>query len=126
MTGLDILESALDLCGLRETDGCIPDAMDDLVQRSVSLLNILMAKYEHLNSRVTGTTFNIKQITGLSSQVGMHGMIEQCILPFSLAALLIQDEDAALAVKFESAAKDAVYILDALPVTVHKEIAEVY
>ncbi len=126
MTGKEVLDSALDLCGLRDETGNTNNNVGDLVQRSVSLINILLAKYEQLNSRVTGEIYRVKHIESLNTSIDMHQMILQCILPFALAALLIQDEDAALASRFESAASDAEYILNALPVTDRKSITEVY
>ena len=100
MTGQQLLESALDLCALRETDGSIPADSTDTVQRAPALINLLLAENARLDARVSGGEEEVRSITSLDETVPASDIIVKGVFPYGLARLLLTGEDDAAAAAF--------------------------
>ena len=97
MTGKELFESALDLCGLRQTDGKLPNDVSDLEQRALSLINILLAENSVLDCRIGKKEHEVYSITSLSQAVPLCDIVQNRVLPYGLARLLLLGEDDNLA-----------------------------
>ncbi|MBR0231075.1 MAG: hypothetical protein IJQ53_02475 [Clostridia bacterium] len=100
MTGQQLLQSALDLCALRETDGTIPADSADMTQRAPALINVLLAENAWLDARVSKTALAVHTISALSDTLNVHPLIASGVLPYGLARLLLTGEDDASAARF--------------------------
>ncbi|PKM62396.1 MAG: hypothetical protein CVU97_05635 [Firmicutes bacterium HGW-Firmicutes-21] len=102
MTGSDIYYIALDLCSFRTKSGAVPPDCEDLTQRAVGLLNLLIAENAYLDSLIKKQGIVISSITSLSDTVELSPVLCAVVLPYGLACLLIYNEDAAAAALFKS------------------------
>lgn len=93
MTGTKLFESALDLCGLRKTDGQLPNDVSDLEQRALSLINLLLAENSILECRIGKKEYEVFSITTMSEEIPLCGIIQNSVLPYGLARLLMIGED---------------------------------
>jgi hypothetical protein len=102
LTGNDIFNTALDLCALRNTNGSIPADCEDLKQRAVGLLNLLIAENAYLDSLIKKQKIVISIITSLSDKIELSPLLTSVVLPYGLAFLLIQNEDSSTASFFRA------------------------
>ncbi|MBO4277493.1 MAG: hypothetical protein J5925_03735 [Clostridia bacterium] len=93
MTGQQLLESALDLCALRETDASIPADCADATQRAPALINLLLAENAKLDARVSGEEAEVHSITSLTDTVPACDLVAAGVLPYGLARLLLTGDD---------------------------------
>ena len=93
MTGQELLNAALDVCGLRDEQGGIPSDVQDAVQRSVSLINLLLADNEPLAARVDKRSPAIKKITQFSDSIAFPESITRTVLVYGLARMICLGED---------------------------------
>ena len=100
MTGQQLLESALDLCALRETNGTIPSDSADLTQRAPALINVLLAENAWLDARISKTDLTLHTISALTDTVSVNALLAGSVFPYGLARLLMTGEDDAAAAKF--------------------------
>jgi len=126
LTGNDIYYTAMDLCALRTKNSTIPVDCEDLTQRALSLLNLLIAENAYLDSLIKKTDIVISTITTLTDSISLSPVLCSVVLPYGLACLLIQNEDINAAAffrnKYES---EKTKIQAGLKGTLH-EITEVY
>lgn len=101
MTGNDIYNTAMDLCALRTTSNTIPTDCADFTQRATGLLNLLLAENAYLDSLIKNEPIIIPAISALTDTVNMSAVICAILLPYGLACLLIQNEDANAAAFFK-------------------------
>lgn len=97
MTGSELYEISLDLCGLRKSDGTVPSDLDDLTQRALSMINLLIAETSSLDAKVSGEIPTVKKIDSLSDTVPESDIVVGSVLPYGLARLLMLNEDEAFA-----------------------------
>ncbi len=97
MTGQEIFEIALDLCGLRKTDSSIPNDVADLRQRALTLLNTTLSEISVLDSRIKKTEHKVLMIRNLEDEVLCSDILAHSVIPFGLARLMMLGEDDALA-----------------------------
>lgn len=97
MTGQEIFESALDLCGLRRSDSKIPLDVEDLQQRAITLLNITLSEISILDSKIKKDEHKILNIKRLEDEVNCSDIIAFGVLPYGLARLMMIGEDDQLA-----------------------------
>lgn len=93
MTGNELYNAALDLCGLRKSDGSLPSDISDLTQRAPALINILLAENASLDGRITKTEQTVSSIALLSETLSISDILSASVLPYGLAALLMSGED---------------------------------
>lgn len=125
MKAKNILDLSLDLIGLRNTDGTVPASCDDLKQRAPALLTILATDYKGIDSRATGKKTKIQTISSLEDDVALSTELCTTVIAYLLSALLIEDEDQALAATFRHIAENALTRFGHSKAKVH-EIKEVY
>lgn len=130
MTGIDILERALDLCALHDENaasgGEARGDLQDLKARAPALLNTLIAELTPLHERITRQEKEIRLLTAMTETVDLHPGITGSLLPFRLAALLIADEDRELSQMLNEYARDARAALLADGKAATHRILEVY
>ncbi len=126
LTGNDVLNTALDLCALRNTNGTIPNDCEDLRQRAVGLLNLLIAENAYLDSLIKKQNIVISIITSLSDTIELSPLLTSVVLPYGLAFLLIQNEDAGSAAFFRAKYENEKAKIQSQLKGVIKEITEVY
>lgn len=126
MTGNELLNMSLDLLGLRDSDGNLTSDVDDLKQRSVSLINIVIAENAEIDNRIRKGEHSVRSIETLDDIIDCTEIIARSVLPYGLARLLSVGEDDALsnslAKLYEDARRNAVRFGKARV----KPIAEVY
>lgn len=93
MTGNDIFNTAMDLCALRTKSGAIPADCEDMTQRAVGLINLLIAENAYLDSLLKNQNIVISTITELTDTVELSPILCSVVLPYGLACLLLQNED---------------------------------
>ncbi len=97
MTGQEIFESALDLCGLRKNNSEIPMDVEDLQQRALTLLNITLSEISILDSKIKKDEHKVLNIKHLEDEVNCSDIIAFGVLPYGLARLMMIGEDDRLA-----------------------------
>ncbi len=107
MTGKELFDIALDLCGLRRIDGSISHDTRDLEQRAISLINIVIAENAELDCRIRRIEHGIHPINELTDRVDASDIVASTVLPYSLARLLMIGEDDDLASGFHKLSNDA-------------------
>ncbi|MBR2901172.1 MAG: hypothetical protein IKC39_02875 [Clostridia bacterium] len=107
MTGKELFDIALDLCGLRKPDGTIPKDAEDLHQRALSLINLLLAENAEIDCRIRRIEHKTSNIVSLDDRLDCSDIIASSVLPYGLARLLILGEDDALASNFHNLYTDA-------------------
>lgn len=126
MTGNDVFNTALDLCALRNTNGSIPNDCEDLRQRAVGLLNLLIAENAYLDSLIKKQNIVISTITSLADTIELSPILTSVVLPYGLAFLLIQNEDAGTAAFFRAKYESEKAKIQSQLKGVIREITEVY
>ena len=107
MTGKELFDIALDLCGLRKTDGSIPDDVDDLQQRAISLTNLVLAENAEIDCRIRRIEHRTSSIKSLEDRLDCSDIVASSVLPYGMARLLLLGEDDALASNFHNLYLDA-------------------
>jgi hypothetical protein len=107
MTGKELFEIALDLCGLRKSDGKIPNDVSDMQQRAVALINLLLAENAEIDSRIRRIEHRVESIVSLDDKLVCSDIVSSSILPYGLAQLLVLGEDDELAANFHKLYLDA-------------------
>lgn len=97
MTGNELLNTSLDLLGLRTESGELPQDTNDLKARALSLINILLAENSSLDGRITRSEHTVKSISTLDDTIGMSDIVLHGVLPYGLACLLMLGEDDGIA-----------------------------
>ena len=97
MTGNELLNTALDLLGLRNESGTLPMDVNDLKQRALSLINILLAENSSLDARINRCEHTVKSINTLDDNIDMSDIVVNDVLPYGLACLFMLGEDDSLA-----------------------------
>ncbi len=116
----------MDLCALRSVNGSIPYDCEDLTQRAVGLLNILIAENAYLDSLIKKQDIVITSIASLLDTVELSPVLCSVVLPYGLACLLINDENPSGGSFFKSRYEaEAQRIRDSLKGEL-KQITEVY
>ncbi len=107
MTGKELFEISLDLCGLRKSDGSIPNDVSDMQQRAVSLINILLAENAEIDSRIRRIEHRVESILSIDDKLVCSDVVSSGILPYGLSRLLLLGEDDELAANFHKLYHDA-------------------
>ncbi len=102
MTGKELFDIALDLCGLRKTDGSIPNDVDDLQQRAISLINLVLAENAEIDCRIRRIEHSTNCINSLDERLDCCDIVASSVLPYGMARLLLLGEDDALASNFHN------------------------
>ncbi len=97
MTGMEIFEIALDICGLRKSNSEIPQDVADLQQRAVSLLNITLGEISILDSRIKKSEHKVLRIKSLDDEVLCSDILAGSVIPYGVARLMMAGEDDAFA-----------------------------
>ncbi len=101
MTGNEVLDLALDLCGLAhggaEGESGLREDLKDLRSRSLGLMNLLITELTPLSERVVRSTLVPKKLTTLADEVPLPQNVAESLLPYRLAAALIAEEDSEMA-----------------------------
>lgn len=101
MKAKSIFYSALDLCGLRNEEGEMQSSCGDMQQRAPALINMIATAYHYIDRAILGTDgAPFVPIDTLEDDVGLSDELCTAVMPYLLAAMLIDDEDAALASVF--------------------------
>lgn len=96
MTGTDVFERAMDLCALRGANDSRSEDTEDLRERAVGLLNVLLGELHPLEERLTGRKKPVQELYSLEETPDVCDEIAAGLLPYALAALLIAQEDTEL------------------------------
>ena len=120
----NVLNIALDLCGLRDGNGNIPASCDDMRQRAPSLLSMITAEYAFID-KAAGNNPAVPTSLALDGDMPLSDDMCMTVIPYLLAAGLIQDEDASLAATFRRLADSALTHFGHGKARIH-EIKEVY
>ncbi len=107
MTGQEIFEIALDLCGLRKEDSGLPNDISDLQQRALSLLNITLSEISILDSKIKKTDHKVLMIKDLEEEVLCSDILAHYVIPLGMATLMMLGEDDALAADLNKLYVDA-------------------
>lgn len=107
MTGSEIMNIALDLCGLKSTSGTNVTDTADLQSRTLALLNTLLAENSILDCRIRKTEHELLQITALNNELGCSDIVAKSVLPYGLASLYMLGEDDILASNLNKLYNDA-------------------
>lgn len=111
MTGLEVFNMALDLCGLRKDDRNLPSDTADLQARALNLLNITLAEVSALDCRIRKAKHEVLTVETVLDKLGCSDVIANSVLPYGLARLMMLGEDDSLAADFNklyiTAQKDA-------------------
>ena len=126
MTGRELFEAAMDVCGLRETDGSVPGDALDLEQRAPALINLLLADNAWLDSRIKKQPPQICVTEGLESVLDVSEIVARSVLPYGLAALLTAGEDDALCARLSAQYESARELALRSGRAAAEEITEVY
>lgn len=126
MTGNDIFNISMDLCALRTKSGDVPGDCEDLMQRAVGMLNLLIAENAFLDSLIKKQAMVIASISQLPDTVELSPILCASVLPYGLACLLIQNEDSAAASFFRSKYETESYKIRASLKGESRQITEVY
>ncbi len=101
MTGNEVLDTALDLCGLarggERGESELREDLKDLQSRSLGLLNLLITELTPLSERVERSTLVPKRLKTLADEVPLPKNVTETLLAYRLAAALIAEEDPELA-----------------------------
>lgn len=126
LTGNDIFNTAMDLCALRSKTGSVPANCGDLVQRAPALLNLLLAENAYLDALIKKQPISISTVTKLDDALTVSPIICASVLPYGLACLLIDNEDAASAAFFRNKYEtERAKVHSQIKATLHS-ISEVY
>ena len=102
MTGNELFEFALDLCGLRTADGNPASDTADLLQRSVTLINILLAENAALDGAIRKSEHTVNTIETLDDTIPVTDIVASAVLPYGLARLMLLGEDDSAAADFNA------------------------
>lgn len=101
MTGNQLFESAVDLCGLRSSMYDVPTDILDLSLRALSLINLLLSENSSLDCRIRKCDHTLLQILSLEEELPCSDIVASTVLPYGLARLFMLGEDDALANEME-------------------------
>ena len=111
MTGNEVFQAALDLCGLahggESGESALREDLKDLQSRSLGLLNLLITELTPLSERVERSTLIPKKLNTLADDVPLPEKVAGALLPYRLAAALIAEEDGELAGALLTYAREA-------------------
>ncbi len=107
MTGQEIFEIALDMCGLRKDDSSLPVDVSDLQQRALSLLNGTLSEISILDSKIKKTEHRVLMLKDLEEEVLCSDILAHYIIPLGLARLMMLGEDDVLAADLNKLYTDA-------------------
>lgn len=107
MTGRELLIYSLNLCGLMKNNAEIPNDAKDLEQRSVSLINIVIAENAVTDCRIRKIPHSVARIRTLEDVIDCSDIICRSVLPYGLARLFMLGEDDALASGFNKLYNEA-------------------
>lgn len=93
MTGQELFEKAIHLCGLGSPETDIPTDVKDLEIRAVALINALLAENSILDCKIRKCTHRVYSINALSDSVICSEILAQSVLPYGLARLFLMGED---------------------------------
>ncbi len=97
MTGEELYDLALQLLGYKNADGTDNADCDDLKNRAVGLINILLAENLTLDRMLRqDSTVMPTYIDSLEDKLHCHGRLIRAVLSYGLAALLVGEEDGAV------------------------------
>ncbi len=97
MTGNELLNLALDICGLRKEDGQIPEDVSDLKQRALAAINIVLAENAVTDCRIRKCEHKVASLSSLDDTIDCSAVIASSVLPYGVARLLMLNEDEAFA-----------------------------
>lgn len=101
MTGQNLFDKAIDLCGLNSSLYDAPTDISDLAQRSPELINILLAENSILDCRIRKTQHELLKIGDLTEELPCSEIVASLVLPYGLARLFMIGEDDLLAETME-------------------------
>lgn len=107
MTGNEILNIALDLCGLRSDTGTNVADTADLNSRALALINILLSENSILDCRIRKVEHTVLQVTTLAENLECSDIVAKSVIPYGLASLFMLGEDDTLAANFNKLYNDA-------------------
>ncbi|MBE6677444.1 MAG: hypothetical protein E7597_01435 [Ruminococcaceae bacterium] len=94
MTGKDIYDLAIELLGYKNADGSDNADCEDYLNRSVGLINILLAETLWLDRLLRqDKSASPVYISSVGDTVRCNGRLARGVLPFGLAAMLAMEED---------------------------------
>ena len=102
MTGKDIFDMALDLLGLRKEDGSYSEDTGDLYQRSLWLINILLAENSWIDYRIRLKEPDLIRIADMEEVIDCHPHILMSVIPYGLASLFLYGENTPIAREMNS------------------------
>ena len=101
MTGNQLFEYAVDLCGLRSSATDLPADVSDLSLRAVSLINILLSENSSLDCRIRKCEHAVLKILSLDEDLPCSDILASSVLPYGLARLFMLGDDDGLANEME-------------------------
>ncbi len=102
-----IINAALDICGMRNSDGSVPLSCDDIDHRASALLGMIAAEYVGTDKAAGNIHADIPDAISSDSEIPLSDGLCRTVIPYLLAALLIEDEDQAFAATLRHLAADA-------------------
>ena len=126
MTGNQLFQYAIDLCGLRSSATDSPADVGDLSRRAVSLINVLLSENSSIDGRIRKSKQEILSITDLTEELPCSEIIASSVLPYGLARLFMLGEDDSLAGDLERLYKESKVEALKFGNVAHKSITEVY
>ncbi len=100
MTGQELFECAVHICGLGSENGGMPTDVKDLQARALPLINLVLAENSILDCRIRKCEHKILTLRNLSDEMVCSEPVARTVLPYGLAMLFMLGEDDALAAEF--------------------------
>ncbi len=101
MTGQNLFEKAINLCGLKSSLSDAPTDVSDLSERALELINILLAENSILDCRIRKIQHELLKIDSLAEDLPCAEIVASFVLPYGLARLFMIGEDDTLASEME-------------------------
>lgn len=120
-----IINAALDICGMRNSDGTVPSSCNDIDHRAAALLGMTAAEYVGIDKVARNSHADVPDEISPESEIMLSDGICRTVIPYLLAALLIEDEDQTFAATLRRLANDALTAFRHDKARTH-EIKEVY
>jgi len=93
MTGQQLFEKAIHLCGLGSPEADIPTDTADLQLRAVALINTLLAENSVIDCKIRKCTHRVYTINDLTDNILCSEIVAESVLPYGLARLFSVGED---------------------------------
>ncbi len=126
MTGQNIFDKAIDLCGLRSSMTDAPIDVSDLSERAIELINILLAENSVLDCKIRKAEHEVLKIESLTQDLPCSEIVAALVLPYGLARLFMLGEDDDLAAGMERLYTASKATALSFGKAKHKAITEVY